>query len=64
MVAPFEPHTTGHWQLNDGDLIRVDWMRGRWCASHFTAARVLHEEIYGSDEYVHHIAAVWAHKLT
>jgi hypothetical protein len=61
MGPPFSPHTTGHWHMNNGALIRVDQMHGRWCASRFTAMRTLHDQFVGSDEEVHHVARVWAH---
>lgn len=61
--APFAPHTTGHWRLPDGWLVRVDVICGRWCASRFSPDVQCHDEVYGADEFVHEIARNWAHYL-
>jgi hypothetical protein len=64
MGPPFAPHTTGHWHLDNGWLVRVDLMAGRWCASRLTPWLSVHDQFFGSDEQVHTVALAWAHKLS
>lgn len=59
-MAPFALHTTGHWRLPEGQLLRVDVISGRWVVCLFDGPAVCNEA-YGSDEYVHHVAKLWAH---
>jgi hypothetical protein len=55
------PHATGHKRAEDGTLLRVDCESGiGWVASRYDLNLRVIEQVRGSDEEVHHIAARWA----
>jgi len=56
MIAP---HWTGHAYAADGDLLRVDLVSGRWVASGFAPNRVLKQEVFGTNEFVHQQFTLW-----
>jgi carotenoid cleavage dioxygenase-like enzyme len=49
MIAP---HGTGHIRTGDGGVVRVDFERGRWVATRYTARHVMTDQLYGSDAKV------------
>lgn len=55
------PHVTGHARAKDGTLLRVDCERGiGWVATHYDLTLRVIQQVVGSDEEVHRIAARWA----
>jgi hypothetical protein len=55
------PHATGHKRAKDGTLLRVDCERGiGWVASRYDLNLRVIEQVWGSDDEVHHIVARWA----
>ena len=56
MIAP---HRTGHAFAVNGDLLRVDLVRGRWVASRFAPNHVLKHEVFGTKEFVHQQFTRW-----
>ncbi len=55
------PHATGHGWARDGTLLRVDSDRGvGWVATHYDLNLRMTQQVCGSDEEVHLIAARWA----
>jgi hypothetical protein len=60
-VTRIAPHATGHeWTRND-TLLRVDFERGvGWVATRYDLNLRVIQQIRGSDEEVHRIAARWA----
>jgi hypothetical protein len=58
MIAP---HATGHEWAKDGTLLRVDCERGiSWVATHYDLNLRVIQQVRGSDEEVHRVAAWWA----
>ena len=54
-------HATGHRFAADGTLLRVDFERGiGWVASRYDLNLYVIEQVRGSDETVHCVAARWA----
>lgn len=54
-------HVTGHRFASDGTLLRVDFERGiGWVASRYDLNLHVIEQVRGSDETVHRVAARWA----
>ncbi|RDH78882.1 hypothetical protein DVS77_09795 [Mycolicibacterium moriokaense] len=54
-------HATGHTWAADGTLLRVDCERGTgWVASRYDRHLRLIQQVRGSDEEVHRVAARWA----
>jgi hypothetical protein len=55
------PHATGHERATDGTLLRVDCERGiGWVATHYDPSLCVIQQVRGSDEEVHRVAACWA----
>jgi hypothetical protein len=55
------PHATGHDWSRNGTLLRVDYERGiGWVATQYDLSMRVVEQIRGSDEDVHRVAACWA----
>jgi hypothetical protein len=55
------PHATGHERSVDGSLLRVDFERGiGWVATHYDPSLHVIQQVRGSDEEVHRVAACWA----
>ncbi len=62
VMTRFAPHTTGHGWAQDGTLLRVDWERGLgWVATHYDPSLGVIQQVRGSDEHVHRVAASWAY---
>ena len=58
------PHATGHERASDGTLLRVDCERGiGWVATHYDLRLRVIQQVRGSDEDVHRVAACWARGL-
>ena len=58
MIAP---HATGHARAKDRSLLRVDCDRGiGWVATHYDLNLRVIQQVRGSDEEVHRVAARWA----
>jgi len=53
------PHQTGHVVAQDGSILRVDIMAGRWVATRYTPGLVITHRIVGTDESVHQQIARW-----
>jgi hypothetical protein len=54
-------HATGHEWARDGTLLRVDCERGiGWVATHYDPSLRVIQQVTGSDEEVHRVAACWA----
>ena len=54
-------HATGHERAGDGTLLRVDRERGvGWVATHYDLSLRVIQQVRGSDEEVHRVAACWA----
>ncbi len=54
-------HATGHKWAKDGTLVRVDCERGiGWVASRYDLKLRVIEQVRGSDQEVHRVAACWA----
>jgi hypothetical protein len=54
-------HATGHKRAKDGTLLRVDYERGiGWVASRYHLDLRVIEQVRGSDQEVHRVAARWA----
>ena len=59
--ATIPPHATGHKRAKDGTLLRVDFDRGiGWVATHYDLNLRVIQQVWGSDEEVHRVAACWA----
>jgi hypothetical protein len=57
-------HATGHQRARDGTLLRVDCERGiGWVATHYDLSLHVVQQVRGSDEEVHRVAACWARGL-
>jgi hypothetical protein len=55
------PHATGHEWASNGTLLRVDFERGvGWVATHYDTSLGVIQQVKGSDEDVHRVAASWA----
>jgi uncharacterized protein YraI len=60
-MTPIAPHVTGHGCAKDGTLLRVDCERGiGWVATHYDLNMRVIQEVRGSAEEVHRVAASWA----
>jgi hypothetical protein len=58
MIAP---HATGHEWAKDGTLLRVDCERGiGWVATHYDLGLRVIQQVRGSTEEVHRVAACGA----
>jgi hypothetical protein len=54
-------HATGHEWARNGTLLRVDCERGvGWVATHYDLNLHVIQQVRGSDEDVHRVAACWA----
>ncbi len=54
-------HATGHEWARDGTLLRVDCEHGiSWVATHYDLNLHVIQQVRGSDEDVHRVAACWA----
>ena len=54
-------HATGHERAGDGTLLRIDCERGvGWVATHYDLSLRVIQQVRGSDEEVHRVAARWA----
>jgi hypothetical protein len=55
------PHATGHYRSRNETLLRVDYERGiGWLATQYDLSMRVIQQIRGSDEEVHRVAARWA----
>ncbi len=58
------PHATGHERTRNGTLLRVDYERGiGWVATRYGPNRSVVEQVRGTDEQVHRVAACWSRVL-
>ena len=54
-------HATGHEWTSNGTLLRIDFERGvGWVATHYDSSLDVIQQVRGSDEDVHRVAASWA----
>ena len=54
-------HATGHEWASNGTLLRIDFERGvGWVATHYDSSLDVIQQVRGSDEDVHRVAASWA----
>jgi hypothetical protein len=61
VMTRIAPHATGHEWVADGTLLRVDRERGiGWVATHYDLSLRVIQQVRGSDEDVHRVAACWA----
>jgi hypothetical protein len=61
VMTRIAPHATGHERARDGTLLRVDCERGvGWVATHYDLSLCVIQQVRGSDEEVHRVAACWA----
>ena len=61
VITRIAPHATGHTWARDGTLLRVDAERGiGWVATRYDLSLRVMQQVRGSDEEVHHVAACWA----
>jgi hypothetical protein len=61
VMTRIAPHATGHERARDGTLLRVDRERGiGWVATHYDLSLRVIQQVRGSDEEVHRVAACWA----
>jgi hypothetical protein len=61
VMSRIAPHGTGHEWARDGTLLRVDCERGiGWVATHYDLSLRVIQQVRGSDEEVHRVAACWA----
>jgi hypothetical protein len=61
VMTRIAPHATGHERATDGTLLRVDCERGiGWVATHYDPSLRVIQQVRGSDEEVHRVAACWA----
>jgi hypothetical protein len=62
VMTRIAPHTTGHGWAKDGTLLRVDFERGLgWVATQYDPSLRVIQQVRGSAEEVHRVAAGWAH---
>ncbi len=58
------PHATGHYWSRSGNLLRVDYERGiGWVATQYDLSMRVVQQIRGSDEDVHGVAAGWTRRV-
>jgi hypothetical protein len=63
-MTTIAPHATGHGRAGDGTLLRVDRERGvGWVATHYDLGLRVLQQVRGSAEDVHRVAACWAQGL-
>jgi hypothetical protein len=61
VMSGIAAHATGHESARDGTLLRVDCERGiGWVASRYDLDLRVIEQVRGSDQEVHRVAARWA----
>lgn len=61
VMTRIAPRTTSHERSGDGSLLRVDCERGiGWVATHYDPSLRVIQQVRGSDEEVHRVAACWA----
>jgi hypothetical protein len=61
VMTRIAPHATGHERARDGTLLRVDCERGiGWVATRYDPSLRVTQQVRGSDEEVHRVAARWA----
>lgn len=61
VMTRIAPHATGHEWATDGTLLRVDHERGiGWIATRYDLSLRVIQQVRGSDEEVHRVAARWA----
>ena len=61
VMTRIAPHATGHEWTRNGTLLRVDFERRvGWVATHYDPSLRVIEQVRGSDEDVHRVAASWA----
>ena len=61
VMTTIAPHTTGHERSGDCSLLRVDCERGiGWVATRYDPNLRVTQQVRGSDEKVHRVAACWA----
>jgi hypothetical protein len=61
VMTGIAPHATGHEWAGDGTLPRVDCERGiGWVTTHYDLSLCVIQQVRGSDEEVHRVAACWA----
>ncbi len=62
VIKRIAPHTTGHGWAKDGTLLRVDCERGLgWVATRYDLSLHVIQQVRGSDQEVHRVAAGWTH---
>jgi hypothetical protein len=60
-TARIAAHATGHRRASNGTLLRVDYERGvGWVATRYDLNLSVIQQVRGSDDEVHRIAACWA----
>jgi hypothetical protein len=53
-------HVTGHEWASNGTLLRIDFERGvGWVATQYDSSLDVIQQVRGSDEDVHRVAASW-----
>ncbi len=63
-MSRIAPHATGHDWSRNGTLLRVDHERGiGWVATQYDLSMRVIQQIRGSDQDVHRVAAWWARGL-
>ena len=63
-VTRIAPHATGHDWSSNRTLLRVDYERGvGWVATQYDLSMRVIQQIRGSDEEEHRVAAWWARGL-
>ena len=61
VMTRIAPHATGHERAGDGTLLRVDCERGLgWAGTRYGLNLRVIQQVRGSDEEVHRVAARWA----
>jgi hypothetical protein len=61
VMTTIAPHATGHERVRGGTLLRVDCECGiGWVATHYDLSLRVIQQVRGSDEEVHRVAAPWA----
>jgi hypothetical protein len=64
VMTRIAPQASGHEWAGDGTLVRVDCERGvGWVATHYDLSLRVSQQVRGSDEEVHRVAACWAQGL-
>jgi hypothetical protein len=54
------PHATGHAITEDGSILRVDMMSGRWVATRYTTNLTVTHRVFGTAEAVYQQIVRWS----